>query len=88
MCALGGKAEAKLLELGCRHFVTDVQRLRDERRLGKLLGLDAGKRAIGDKAAAGGCSGNELRIDALATERGFDQRLTLLDLAGTGFGCC
>ena len=50
--------------------------------------LDAGKRAIGGKAAAGGCSGNELRIDALATERGFDQRLTLLDLAGTGFGCC
>ena len=47
--------------------------------------FDAGERTIGGEAAIGGCSGNELGIDALAAESGFDQRLALLDLAGAGF---
>ena len=64
-CADAGRADAELLQLGGGDLVADVERLGDERRLRKLLLLDAGKRAVVGDAAAVGCRGDELRDRSL-----------------------
>ena len=81
-----GRADAEPLELGGGDLVADVERLGDERGLLELLLLDPGERAIGGEAAGGGRGLDQRRIDLRAAQRGLDQRLALLDLAGAGFG--
>ena len=79
-----GRADAELLQLGGGDLVANVERLGDERGLLELLLLDPGERAVVGDAAAGGGRGDQRGIDLLAAERGFDQRLALLDHGGRG----
>ena len=60
--------------------------MRDERRLLELLLLDAGERTVLGEAAAGRGRATSAGSIFCAAERGFDQRLALLDLARAGFG--
>ena len=81
-----GGRDSKPLQLGGGDLVTDVERFRDQRRLRKLLLLDAGERAVGRKAPAGG-GRDQLGIDFLSRERGLDQRLALFDCLGARLRC-
>ena len=88
MIANSCRSNAQPLQLGGGDLVANVERLRDERRLLELRLLNAGERAIIGNSAAldGGC--NQLRIDLLASERRFDERLALLDHPCPSFGRC
>ena len=52
----------------------------------KLRALDPGQRAVLNQPATGNRRGDELGIDLLAGERGFDQSLAPFDHLGAGFG--
>ena len=78
------RGQAEALEFGGGDLVANVKRAGDEGGLLQLGGFDAGERADADRPIGGG---KRAGVELAARQRGFDQGLALLDLAGAGFGC-
>ena len=79
-----GPVDPEPLQLGRGDLVAHVERPGDERRLLELLLLDAGELAVLGETAAGRGGLDHRGIDFLPRQRGFDQRLALLEQARTG----